>query len=116
MTNLEFWELRDRLQDFTRDRNWEQFHTIRNLLLALVGEVGELAESVQWLGEIDQKFFEENPEKQKAFEEELADVLIYLVRLADVSGINLLEAADAKIQKNENRYTIESSKGNAEKR
>jgi NTP pyrophosphatase (non-canonical NTP hydrolase) len=113
---LEFLELQGRLQKFTKDRNWEQFHSIRNLLLALVGEVGELSESVQWLGEIDQKFFKENPDKLKAFEEELADVLIYLIRLADVSGINLLEAAEAKIQKNENRYTVEKSKGNAEKR
>lgn len=113
---MEIRDLNESLQRFAKEREWEQFHSIRNLLLALVGEVGELAESVQWLGEIDRKFFEENPDKRKAFEEELADVLIYLIRLADVSGINLLEAADAKIQKNEQRYSVEKSKGNAEKR
>ena len=67
-------ELQVRLRQFTDARDWEQFHTIRNLILALVGEVGELAESVQWLGEIDKDYFKDNPEKFESFKDEIADI------------------------------------------
>ena len=109
-------ELQVRLRQFTDARDWEQFHTIRNLILALVGEVGELAESVQWLGEIDKDYFINNPEKFESFRDEIADIFIYLIRIADVSEIDLLQAASDKMKKNESRYTVENSKGNAEKR
>ena len=109
-------ELQVRLRQFTDARDWEQFHTIRNLILALVGEVGELAESVQWLGEIDKDYFKNNPEKFESFKDEIADIFIYLVRIADVSEIDLLQAASDKMKKNESRYTVKNSKGNAEKR
>ena len=109
-------ELQVRLRQFTDARDWEQFHTIRNLILALVGEVGELAESVQWLGEIDKDYFKNNPEKFESFKDEIADIFIYLVRIADVSEIDLLQVASDKMKKNESRYTVENSKGNAKKR
>ncbi len=109
-------DLQAQLRQFTDARDWEQFHTIRNLILALVGEVGELAESVQWLGEIDKNYFKDNPEKFQSFKEEIADILIYLVRIADVSEIDLVQAALEKMKKNESRYTVENSKGSAEKR
>ena len=108
-------ELQERIREFTDARDWEQFHTIRNLILALIGEVGELAESVQWLGEIDSNYFKENPEIFKSFKEEVADIFIYLVRIADVSEIDLFQAVSDKMEKNESRYTVENSKGNAEK-
>lgn len=103
------------LRKFAQDRDWEQFHTVRNLILALVGEVGELAESVQWLGEIDATYFETNPEALYKIVEEVSDVFLYLLRLADILKVDIGNEALKKIAKNGLRYTEESSKGNARK-
>ena len=112
---MELRDLQLEIRAFAHDRDWEQFHTIRNLILALVGEVGELAESVQWLNEIDAEYLSKHPDKKFELKEELADILIYLLRLADVSDIDLIAAAKEKMAKNSHRYTVEKSKGNAEK-
>jgi len=101
--------------DFAAERDWGQFHSIRNLTLALVGEVGELAEVLQWEGEIGKEFFDSNEERAMAFEGELADVFLYLLRLADVSGINIEKAAERKLAKNALKYPVEVSKGSAKK-
>ena len=103
------------LREFAQERDWEKFHTLKNLILALVGETGELAAVVQWLDSVDQEFFKDNPEVFSAFEEEVADVFIYLARIADISGIDLLDAAQRKMQKNAERYTVDKSRGNAQK-
>ena len=116
MESVSFETFQKQVRDFASDREWDQFHTVRNLLLALVGEVGELASSVQWLGEIDTKALNSDPEIRSKFEEEIADVFIYLLRLAQVADIDLLEVSNIKMKKNAIRYTIENSKGNAEKR
>lgn len=108
-------ELQLKLKQFAQVRDWEQFHTVRNLILALVGEVGELAETVQWLGDIDESYFENNPEKLHAISEEIADIFIYLLRIADVIGIDIEKVANEKIASNEVRYSLEKSKGNANK-
>lgn len=108
-------ELQRELDVFARERDWQQFHTIRNLIFALVGEVGELAESVQWIGEIDLEYFEKNVEVRQKVIEEIADIFIYLLRLSDVMGIRLLDEAREKMRKNELRYTKSSSKGNSRK-
>jgi len=103
------------LRTFARERDWEQFHTIKNLVLALTGEVGELAATVQWLEGLDAKELDLDPDVRQAFDEELADVFLYLVRLADVAKTDLTRVAGEKIVKNAKRYTIEKSFGNAEK-
>lgn len=108
-------ELQLILKQFAQVRDWEQFHTVRNLILALVGEVGELAETVQWLGDIEESYFENNPEKLQAISEEIADIFIYLLRIADVIGIDIEKVAKEKIASNEARYSVEKSKGNANK-
>ena len=112
---MEIGDLQSELRAFTAERDWEQFHTIKNLILALTGEVGELAASVQWLESVDLDALNADPKLRAAFNEEIADVFIYLLRLADVSQTNLIEVARNKIEKNAKRYTVEKSRGNARK-
>jgi dCTP diphosphatase len=100
---------------FAAERDWEQFHTIRNLTLALVGEVGELAEVIQWEGEVTRDSLTSNSKMFNAFEEEIADVLLYVLRLADVAGIDIARAAENKIEKNARKYPVETSKGSSKK-
>lgn len=107
--------LRDRLRQFANDRDWGQFHTPRNLALALAGEVGELAAVLQWVPEERAQALGEDGTLRDQLGNEMADVLIYLVRMADVTGIDLLAEAFAKIERNELRYPRERARGNARK-
>ena len=113
---MTFEELRVRLREFAEDREWEQFHTPRNLALALVGEVGELAELFQWRTDDEIRVLAGEPEGMRAVADELADVLFYLVRLADVLGITLESAATEKLVANGVRYAAEDVRGSAAKR
>ena len=89
---------------FTRDRDWEQFHDPKSLALALVGEVGELAELLQWLpADMAAELADQEPLNAR-LGEEISDVLIYLVRLADVCGVDLPEAVARKMASSEARY------------
>jgi NTP pyrophosphatase (non-canonical NTP hydrolase) len=105
--------LRTRLETFARDRDWEQFHSPKNLSMALTVEVAEIAEHFQWLTEEQSR--ELDPAKRAEVEQELADVLIYLVRLADQLGIDLLEAAQRKLAVNEARYPADKVRGSSKK-
>ena len=101
------------LRQFASDRDWEQFHTPRNLLIALVGEVGELAEQMQWRSDAEVlQLMKSSPE---AVAEELADVGIYLIRLADVLGVDLDDAIRRKIALNAERYPASQVRGSANK-
>ncbi|SFQ45309.1 NTP pyrophosphatase, house-cleaning of non-canonical NTPs [Amycolatopsis arida] len=97
-----------RLRDFAAARNWEPFHTPKNLVMALSGEVGELTELFQWLTPEESAAVLDDPGTAHDVRDELADVLLYLVRLADVLGVDLLAAAEAKIDRNEHRFPPES--------
>jgi dCTP diphosphatase len=96
--------LRDRLRAFADARDWPRFHTARNLALALAGEVGELAAELQWVAdsEVARHLADRNAKARLA--DEVADVLIYLTRFADVCGIDLVSEAHAKIDRNEQRF------------
>lgn len=106
-------ELRAALRDFAAEREWDAFHTPKNLAMALAGEVGELVAEFQWLTPEESASLE--PDRRKAVASEMADVLIYLVRLADVLGVDLLDAASSKLESNRRRYGVEWSKGSAAK-
>ena len=106
-------DLREALASFAQDRDWDQFHSVKNLILALVGEVGELSEVFQWLDEAQINNLNEG-DRDRA-EEELADVFLYLIRLADKLDIDLIEAANAKLRLNAEKYPVEAAKGNAVK-
>ena len=107
-------DLRDRLREFTADREWGRFHDPKNLSMALSAEVGELLEIFQWKTTSDVRS-KLSPEDRRAATQELADVLIYVIRLADVLDVDLAAAAVEKIALNEARYPIELSRGNATK-
>jgi NTP pyrophosphatase (non-canonical NTP hydrolase) len=95
-------QLQRRVREFARARDWERFHTPKNLAMALVAEAGELVEQFQWLTPDESVLLSED--RRLAVEDEVADVLIYLVRLADVLGIDILSAASAKVERNEQRF------------
>ncbi|KAL1334197.1 hypothetical protein HN51_063093 [Arachis hypogaea] len=99
-------ELSKRLAEFSQVRGWDEYHSPRNLLLALVGEVGELSEIFQWKGEVGKGLPNWSSADKEHLEEELSDVLLYLVRLADVCGLDLGQAALAKIIKNAQKYPL----------
>lgn len=105
--------IRQRLQAFVRARDWEQFQTPKNLVMALTGEVGELSEAFQWLTEEQSEALE--GEKLEAVCDEVADVQIYLLLLADRLGIDLLQAVEEKSAKNERKYPVDRARGNARK-
>ena len=108
-------ELTRIVRAFADSRDWQQFHTARNLLLALVGETGELAAEFQWMGDDEVVSALQDPTKREAVGSEIADVFIYLLRLADVTGIDLAEELKKKIAINEERYPADRAKGSAAK-
>lgn len=103
--------LNERLLRFARERDWEQFHSPKNLVMALAGECGELIEHFQWLSEAQSADLP--PEKRQAVAEEMADILIYLIRLAERLGVDLIAAAYDKIAINEARYPAHKVRGDA---
>ena len=94
--------IRDRLRTFADARDWDQFHTPKNLSMAIAGEAGELLAEFQWL--TPEQSTKLTAEKLRDVEMEIADVAIYLVRLADVLGLDIYEATMAKIAINESRF------------
>jgi len=103
------------LANFASERNWDQYHSPKNLVMALTGEVGELSEIFQWLTEEASKSVATNPDTATAVREELADVTLYLVRLASVLGVDLNEAVTLKLQKNAAKYPVEKAHGSHKK-
>jgi dCTP diphosphatase len=106
-------ELRDRLRLFINERDWDQFHNPKNLAMALVGEAGEIVEHFQWLTPTEADDLP--PETRAEVALEIADVLIFLVELADRLNIDPLAAAEQKLAINEQRYPIAKARGNARK-
>jgi NTP pyrophosphatase (non-canonical NTP hydrolase) len=104
-------DLNRRLLAFARERDWEQFHSPKNLAMALAGECGELLEHFQWLTEAQSAGLEEA--KRREVGREMADILIYLIRLAERLDLDLVAAAYEKIAVNEARYPVEKVRGDA---
>lgn len=105
--------LRDRLRAFAAARDWNQFHSPKNLAIALSVEAGELLEHFQWISDNDSLTLP--PSKLGEIEEEMADVLLYLIRLADMLNVELVHAADKKIEANARKYPVEKSRGCSKK-
>lgn len=103
------------LRAFARERDWDQYHTPKNLAMALSGEAGELLERFQWLTPEESARAAEDPKSRARIEEEMADVLLYLLRLADVLGVDLEQAAWHKLATNGERYPADQARGNARK-
>jgi dCTP diphosphatase len=106
-------DLRSAIRAFIRERDWEQFHSPKNLAMALSVEVAEIVEHFQWLTEEQSNNL--LPEKRAKVREEIGDVMIYLTELAEKLGIDPVEAAKAKVAINEQKYPAELVKGKASK-
>lgn len=106
-------ELRDSLRQFAAERDWDQFHSPKNLAIALNVEAAELLEHFQWLPDTQTSALP--PEKRAKVREELADVLLYLVRLADKLDVDLAVAAAEKIRINATKYPIHKARGSSKK-
>lgn len=104
-------QLNERLLAFARERDWEQFHSPKNLAMALIAECAELVEHFQWLSEEQSRQLP--PEKQEQVALEMADILIYLIRAAERLDIDLIAAAQRKIAINETRYPADKVYGDA---
>ena len=111
MTELE--SLREQLRDFAAVRDWGQFHSPKNLAMALSVEAGELLEIFQWLTEEQSR--NPAPEVLVAAGDEVADVLLYLIRLCDQLGIDPIAAANRKFLANARKYPAEKARGNSKK-
>ncbi len=111
MPNDSLEQLRQRLAEFAAVRDWNQFHSPKNLSMALIAEAAELVEHFQWLTQEQSEQLP--PDKLKTVSYELADVLIYLIRIADKLNVDLIAAAFAKIEINESRYPVKQVKGDA---
>jgi dCTP diphosphatase len=103
-TGHELLKLRDTLRDFTAARGWRVYHTPKNLAMALIVEAAELVEHFQWA--TPEESCALSPDKAAEVQDEVADVLIYLVELADALGIDLVKAAHAKMAKNAKKYPV----------
>ncbi len=105
--------LRDALRAFAEERDWAQFHNPKNLAMALTGEVGELVEHFQWLSAEQSAALDPAAREEVALE--MADVLLYLLRMADTLDIDLVRAAEAKLEINARRYPVELARGTSKK-
>lgn len=108
-------ELAQALLKFRDERNWAQFHTLRHLIVSLNLEAAELLELTQWKTDEEMTSLLRDESAQQALSDECADVLLYLLLIADKAGINLEEAARSKIEKNATKYPIDKSYGSSQK-
>lgn len=108
-------ELTDALRRFRDERDWAQFHTLRNLIVSLNLEAAELLELTQWKSDEEMAALSATPQAHEALRDECADVLLYLLLIADKAGIDLIDAARRKLEKNATKYPIEKSYGSSKK-
>ncbi|HEL4236804.1 TPA: nucleotide pyrophosphohydrolase [Stenotrophomonas maltophilia] len=99
------------LREFAEARDWAQFHSPKNLVMALSGEVGELNEIFQWMTEADSFKAASSEATASAVRDEIADIALYLIRLSDVLGIDLNEAVSSKLTTNAAKYPVDLSRG-----
>ncbi|WP_425049048.1 nucleotide pyrophosphohydrolase [Pseudomonas nicosulfuronedens] len=107
--------LAEALEQFAAARNWAQFHSPKNLAMALAGETGELLEIFQWMTEKQSLTAAQRLETAQAVRDELADVMMYLVRLADVLGVDLDEAVQHKLRLNGQKYPVDKAHNTSKK-
>jgi dCTP diphosphatase len=113
MSGLSIEQLQQRIRDFATARDWDQFHSPKNLSMALIAETAELVEHFQWLTEDQSRDLPDDKRAEVSLE--LADIYIYLLRLADKLGVDLLDAATRKIELNAEKYPADSVRGSAKK-
>ena len=108
-------KLTETLRQFRDERNWAQFHTLRNLIVSLNLEASELLELTQWKSDAEMTALLDDEKTQEALRDECADVLLYLLLIAEKAGINLIEAAERKLKKNALKYPVDKCFGSSAK-
>lgn len=112
---IDYSSLSEALRQFAAERDWEKFHSPKNLVMALTGEVGELVEVFQWMSEEASRSAAHDPQTAGAVREELADVLLYVVRAADMLGVDLNAAVVDKLRANAEKYPVDAARGTSKK-
>jgi len=107
--------LRESVLAFARERDWEQFHSPKNLSMALAAEAGELMEHFLWSESRNSAAALVDPKKREQIEDELADVVIYALEFANIGGIDLARAIGTKLAKNAAKYPVEKARGRSDK-
>ena len=113
--NTDMKKLHEEIQKFVTDRDWDQFHSVKNLSMALSVECSELVEIFQWMKEEKSNTVSTDPVILGKVKDEVADIFFYLMRIVDKTGIDLEEAVLTKIKKNEEKYPVEKSRGISKK-
>ena len=112
---MDLQALTQALVKFRDERDWSQFHTLRNLIVSLNLEVAELLELTQWKNDAEVEALPADPQAAEALRDECADILLYLLLIADAAGIDLAAAARAKLAKNGARYPVDKAHGSRAK-
>lgn len=108
-------ELKTRVLAFVRERDWEQFHAPKNLSMALAAEAGELMEHFLWSTPEESRTVARDPARRAKIAEELADVIIYALEFANITGLDLAASIEAKMSANAGKYPVEKARGRADK-
>ena len=108
-------DIKDLIAEFTAARDWQQFHSAKNVAMALVSEAGELMAHFRWTGSGEDAAILEDPQSLREVRHEVADVLLLLAEFANVAGIDMAEAVREKMEINSRRYGVEKSRGTARK-
>ncbi|MBP9673862.1 MAG: nucleotide pyrophosphohydrolase [Bacteriovoracaceae bacterium] len=115
MQRLDLEKIDKEISTFVNERDWDQFHSVKNLSMALTAEASELMEIFQWLKEEESNQIQQDMKKMLEVKDEVADIFIYLLRIVKKTGINIEEAILEKIKKNSLKYPVELAKGNSKK-
>lgn len=112
---MDIERLKEKIEKFSQERDWDKFHSVKNLSMALSVESAELLEIFQWLSEEQSNQIKDTPQLKSKVEDEVADIFVYLLRIISKTNIDLEKAVLNKLQKNTEKYPIILSKGNAKK-
>lgn len=115
MKKIDLEKLNTEIETFINERDWDKFHSVKNLSMALNVECAELLEIFQWMPEEESNQIQNNSKTFTQVEDELADIFYFLTRLVNKTGIDLEGAVLRKLQKNREKYPVEKSKGNSKK-
>lgn len=115
MKNLDLVKINSEIEKIVHDRDWDQFHSIKNLAMALSVESSELLEIFQWMSEVESNQVKNDPRLMGKIEDEVADIFVYLLRIVSKTEINLEEVVLQKLKKNAEKYPIDKSRGNSKK-
>jgi dCTP diphosphatase len=115
MEKIDLKLIDEKVSSFIEERDWDQFHSIKNLSMALSVESAELVEIFQWMTELDSNGVKSNPELKQRVSEEIADIFVYLTRIAKKAEIDIQNCVLAKIEKNQEKYPVSKAKGSSKK-